>query len=301
MTTRLPLESATVISGIEDTVRSLAWSLDGNWLYIGTDAKGLAAYDVRLSQLGPFVGDGSQIQSLAVSPDGNTVAAGLANDGSIRLLSAETGELEMTIWPAHTNWVQVLAFSPDGKVLASAGDDGAVILWDPTTGEQERKLLEDHGATKALVFTPDGRQLIAAPQFEETFYEWDTRTWELKRTFPGDLAEDLAIAPDGARMVTAGGGIHEANLWSVKTGSLLFNLREMPGWVWAVAYAPDGKNVAAGGIGHVVVLWDTQTGLPSRELYTGGDFIQSLAYSPDGTMLAVGGSEGVTVWHVTQP
>ncbi len=301
MATRMELETAKVIEGIDDAVLSLAWSIDGRWLYVGTDTRGLVAYDVVASRLGQFAADGAQVQSLAVSPDGATFAAGLATDGSIRLINAQTGYLEVTIWPAHNDWVQALAFSPDSKLLASAGDDGAVILWDARTGTEKRRLLEDHGATRSLAFTPDGSILVAAPYPEETFYLWDTRNWTLKATFPGDFAEDLAISPDGTKMVTAGAGIHEANLWDISTGALVFKLRVMPGWVWAVAYSPTGNEVAAAGIGEVVVLWDTNTGEPVRELHAGPDFIQSLAYSPDGRLLASGGSNGVILWDVSSP
>jgi WD40 repeat protein len=300
MAPRTTVDSAVAVDGIDDTVLSLAWSRDGRYLFIGTESNGLAAYDVEAEVLGPFVGNGAQVRALAASPDGQTLAAGLADDGSIRLLSTVTGYLERTIWPAHSGWVQTLAFSPDGELLASGGDDGALILWDPTTGEEVSRLLEGSGPIHGLAFTPNGASLVAAVQSEETFYVWDTSTWNLTLTVNGDQGEDLAVSPDGSMFATAGGGLHEANLWDTATGALVFSLSEMPGWVWAVAYDPDGSEVAAGGLGQIVVLWDTESGSPSRELYSGFNLVQALAYSPDGTMLASGGV-GVLIWHLDQP
>lgn len=300
MASRIAANAAVAIGGINDTVLSLAWSQDGRYLFIGTLSSGLAAYDIEVDVLGPFVGNGAQVQALAVSPDGLILAAGLADDGSIRLLSTVTGDLVGTIWPAHGGWVQALAFSPDGRLLASGGDDGALILWDSATGEEEARLLGDAGPIHGLSFTPDGASLVGATQSDETFYVWDTSTWTLRFTSNGDQGEDLAVSPDGSMFVTAGGGVHEANLWNTATGALVFNLREMPGWVWAVAYDPDGSEVAAGGLGQMIVLWDAQTGRPSRELYSDFSLVQALAYSPDGTMLASGGA-GVLIWHLDQP
>lgn len=300
MAPRTTVDSAVAVDGIDDTVLSLAWSRDGRYLFIGTESNGLAAYDVEAEVLGPFVGNGAQVRALAASPDGQTLAAGLADDGSIRLLSTVTGYLERTIWPAHSGWVQTLAFSPDGELLASGGDDGALILWDPTTGEEVSRLLEGSGPIHGLAFTPNGASLVAAVQSEETFYVWDTSTWNLTLTVNGDQGEDLAVSPDGSMFATAGGGLHEANLWATATGALVFSLSEMPGWVWAVACDPHGSEVAAGGLGQIVVLWDTESGSPSRELYSGFNLVQALAYSPDGTMLASGGV-GVLIWHLDQP
>jgi WD40 repeat protein len=300
MATRVSKDSATIVSGFKGFAISLAWSKDGKTLFVGTKENGLLVYDVESQEIIGTSGNNSQIQALAISPDGKTLAAGLGNDGSIRFISVETGELSQTIFPAHDNWVQVLSFSPDGRLLASGGDDGKILIWDVATATLIKELYNESGLIWGMSFSPDGKLLMAGFNIEYTFRIWNTNTWELKNTFEGDQAADLAFSPDGSKVVTAGGGIHEANIWDVKTGNLLFNLRETPGWTWAVAYAPNGKYVASGGLGEGVILWDVNTGKAIRELYTGGDFLQTLAFNPDGTKLASGGSE-VIIWDVKQP
>jgi WD40 repeat protein len=244
--------------------------------------------------------DGLQIQTLALSPNGKILAVGIAQDGSIRLVSPTNGDLLKTLYPAHTRWPQVLSFSPDGRVLASAGDDGQILLWNVATGRQIKTLYQGDYPIWGMSFSPDGKYLLAGFDTEETFRVWDTSTWELKQTFPGDLANDLAFSPDGKKFATAGGGIHEANIWDFTTGELLFNLSGLQGWVWAIAYDPNGKYVASGGIGDEVVLWDVATGRRARDLVTGSDLIETLAFSPDGTRLASGGSE-IIVWNLDLP
>ena len=162
------------------------------------------------------------------------------------------------------------------------------------------KLNEDGDWVWGLSYSPDGRRLLAGFQTEYTFRVWNTGSWDLIGEWAGDQAADLAFSPDGRTFVTAGGGIHEANLWDSASGKQLFNLREAPGWVYAVAYDPRGEYVVSGGIGEVVIMWSVKTGQPVRELYTGPDFVQALAYSPDGSMLASAGSQ-VIIWNVDNP
>jgi len=301
MATRVTTDTAIALVGLNSFAESLVWSPDGRFLYVGTKDKGLAAFNVEPQQWVYLVGgNDTRVHALAISPDGKTIAAGLVNDGSIRLLAADTGDLLQTIWPAHEGWPQVIAFSPTGELMASGGDDGRILLWDVATGKMIKELSKGTDWVWGLAFSPNGRILMAGFHTEYQFRVWDTKTWALANTFDGDQAADLAFSPDGSKVVTAGGGIHEANLWDVRTGKQLFNLREAPGWVWAVAYDPKGKFVASGGIGEVVILWDVATGKPAREFYTGPDFIQALAFSPDGTKLASAGLQ-VLLWDMTLP
>jgi WD40 repeat protein len=301
MATRITTETAFPLDTRDSYGLSLAWSPDGDYVYVGTKDQGLFAFDVYTQeQLYQSGGEDVQVQALAINPTGTVLAVGLGNDGSIRLLAAATGDLVTTIWPAHEDWPQVLAFSPDGRILASGGDDGQIFLWDSLTGEPIKTLHQGDYWVWSLAFSPDGEILVAGFDVESTFRVWDTDTWELQNTFSGDFAADMAFSPDGSQIVTAGGGQHEANLWDIRTGERLLNFADAPGWVWAVTYDPQERFVASGGIGEVIILWDLLTGEPVRELYMGGDFIQALAFNPDGTMLASAGGE-VWLWDLSEP
>lgn len=299
--------NAILVPDIGSSARSMVWSRDGKYLYIGTFDKGLAIYDVVNKKLFPLVGNNANISSLAISPDGNILAVGIANDGSIRLWGVENvfPESEVTIFPAHGDKVfgydvLGLAFSPDGKWVASCGYDGKVIVWDVKTGKMIKKFDVQDSVTE-LVFSPDGKTLIAGLGVSEKFNIWNTNTWELQDSLEGDQAYDLAISPDGSKIVSAGGGIHEANLWDVKTGNLLFKFeKNTEGSAWAVSYDPSGELVALGGGGDIVYLWNAYTGSLIWELNTTLDFTMAIAFSPDGSQVATGGSR-VRIWNLNKP
>lgn len=295
--------NAVLVPDIGSTARSLVWSHDGKYLFIGTFDKGLAIYDVTNEKLFPLIGNDANVSSLAISPNGKILAMGLENDGSIRLLTIEdiypVYSLQ-TIFPAHEGDVLKLAFSPDGKSVASSGYDGNIIVWDVETGKMIKKFEIDDIA-QGLVFSPNGKTLIAGLGTKQEFNIWDTDTWELLNTFPADQVWDLAISADGSKMVSAGGGIHEANLWDVKTGELLFTYKHnIEGIVANVSYDPHGKVVASGGAGDTVFIWEVSTGYTIWELSVGLDAPLTMAFNPDGGQIATGGSR-VIIWSLNRP
>jgi WD40 repeat protein len=302
-------KNTVIVPDLGSGARSIVWSRDGKYLYIGTYDKGVAIYDVVHKKLLSFVGNTADVSSLAISPDGKFLAVGIANDGSVRLWALENAQpkYEVTIFPAHGDKVfdpdvLGLAFSPDGKWVVSSGFDGKVIVWDAYTGEMIKKFdVED--SVFEVAFSPDGKSLIAGLNVHEKFDVWNTDTWELQNTLQGDQAWDLAISPDGSKIISAGGGIHEANLWDVKTGTRLFNFhKETDGFAEAVSYDPNGKLVALGdGYGYVFFL-DTSTGQLLKVFHIDGDSssISALAFNPDGTKVATAGSQ-VIIWDVDTP
>lgn len=269
----------------------------------------MTIYDVANKKIFANVGNNANISSLAISPDGKILAVGIANDGSVRLWAVENirPEYEVTIFPAHGDKVfspDVLgvAFSPDGKLVASCGFDGKVIVWDAATGKMIKKF-DVQDSVFEVAFSPDGKSLIAGLSVKEEFMVWDTSTWEVLNTFEGDQSWDLSLSPDGSKMISAGGGIHEANLWDVNTGKLLFNFqKETDGFAETVSYDPNGKLVALGdGYGYVF-FWDTITGELIKEFHIDAEYrgISAIAFSPDGTKIATAGAQ-VIIWNLDKP
>jgi len=284
-TTRAAPEAGVLLDRLDTVAVSVVWSRDGRYLYVGTETRGLITYDVETRARLTVSGEG-YIESLAMSPDGLRLAAALGTDGSIRLLDTGFGENILTLFPTHGGPVKGLMFSPDGARLASSGEDGKVMVWDVQTGDKLHDLVAEGDAAWGLAFSPDGSLLVAGTVRGHEVRVWETATWTLRNTFEADQAVDLAFSPDGEHILTAGGGQNEANIWNVNTGEQVFHLGGASGWVWAVAYAPDGARAASAGNNEVITLWDTATGQPAREFYTGKQFTQALAYSPDGTQLA---------------
>jgi tRNA A-37 threonylcarbamoyl transferase component Bud32 len=247
----------------------------------------------------------NQLSSVAISPDGKTLAFG-GEDTAVRLVSLEGTPGREQAWnqPATENDVVSLAFSPDGKVLACAKGNGLIRLWDVAAGAELRPLAHLGGRVVQINFSPDGKLLAAAADVNGAFVRvWDVAT--RRPLFTPDTsavpkAWAVAFSPDG-KTLAAGMAPAEVRLWDVGTGKEVARLTGMVGAVRWLGFHPDGQSlVVAGGLtGNNVYVWDLAT-RKHRLLPGHGSGVVSGAWRADGRLLVTAGVFDGTVrlWDV---
>jgi len=208
-----------------------------------------------------------------------------------------------TVWRTMDVGVCSVAFSPDGTLLASAGTDNKVRVWQAATGAAVRTLTGHTGQVSAVMFSPDGT-LLASAGFDNTVRVWQTATGAAVRTLTGHNKSpyldkgvcSVAFSPDGTLLASAGVD-RTVRIWETATGATLGILTGHASWVRAVAFSPDGTLLASASEDKTVRVWQTTTGTAVSTLTGHASQVWAVAFSPDGTLLASASEDKtVRVW-----
>jgi len=201
----------------------------------------------------------------------------------------------------HSNSVHSVVFAPNGRTVASAGEDGATKLWDMRTRRELRTLkLSDTSANDSAAFSPDGATLAVAGH-DGAVVLWDVASGRELRVLKGHTGpvNSVAFSADG-RTIASGSADHTIKLWNSASGAELHSLTTHHDAVTAVAYSPDGRWLASGSVDKTIKIWDPQTGREVRTLSGHSDRVSSLAFCSASPMLASGSwDHTVKVWDFT--
>jgi WD40 repeat protein len=228
------------------------------------------------------------------------------NDENFTLINTLTG---------HSNSVNSLQFSPDGKTLASGSSDNTIKIWDVNTGNLKTTLTGHSDIVVSVQFSPVGfslpsgiGQYLASGSWDSTIKIWDVNTGNLKTTLTGHSSGVTSVQfspvgvslPSGIGQSLASGSYDQTiKIWDVKTGNLKATLTGHSNNVNSVQFSPDGKTLASGSWDQTIKIWDVKTKNLKATLTGHYNSVNSVQFSPDGQYLASGSKDDtIKIWDV---
>jgi WD40 repeat protein len=284
-------------------VKAVAFSLHSKLLAAGsldgTVRLWDASIDGRLAASTSRTSHRDWTTAMALSLEAKLVASASTSDygNKVRLWDASTGT-ERAL-EGHSGTVSALAFSPDGRLVASGSNDNTVWLWDTSTGAERRALKGHSESVLTVAFSPDGR-LVASGSNDNTVRLWDASTGAERRVLKGHSKSvpvlTVAFSPDG-RLVASGYDDSTVRLWNASTGIKCHTLKRSYGSrsapVYAVAFSPDSRLVA-----FLDAIWDASTGIRRHFLKRDSYWywVSGVAFSPDGKLVATISEYHIALW-----
>jgi WD40 repeat protein/serine/threonine protein kinase len=274
-----------------------------------------------------FSGHTGPVVTVAFSPDGRLLASGTdridwvallqgrdaPHRGEVKLWDVESGKEIRTFAGCYNS----VAFGAGGKLLATAGLDRTVRVYETATGKEVHVLRGHTTKVSTVAFSPDGRRLASAAVGMERNARGVVRSWSELKTWdassgreeftlwrPETVISSLDFSPDGRRLASANGD-GTVRLWDVETGEELPSLRGHTNAVSQAVFSPDGRLLAAGGMDQTARLWDATSGKLLTTMLGHRKMVAGVAFEPgrpgEPAHLVTGGQDGIVKrWDTTR-
>ncbi|WP_422930010.1 protein kinase domain-containing protein [Singulisphaera sp. PoT] len=270
--------------------QSLAFSPDGH-SFLGARRSGDAqvwSLETGTPEGGILPGRGL-VTSVACGPDGKALLVG----GSPARLWNPSSEATSVRFLWHPSGASVVAFSPNGEVVATGGADRTVRFWDARDAEPLGEPIEHSGSVDSLAFSPDGKAVVSGLD------GGSAQVWSLATRRPVGPAmphpgavSALAFSPDG-KTVVSGCEDGMVRIWDPSSGTQVVPPLPHQAWVFAVAFSPDGKSVLSGSRDKTVRIWHAATGQPIGPPFPHPAQLWNVAFAPDGKSILTGDTHSV--------
>lgn len=283
-------------------VTSLAYKPDGSLLAAGV-YRTIFLWDMAAGKVAnSLMGLSGTVQAVAWSAKGDRLAAASGEpgvSGEIRVYNTADNYRPLPAFKGHTDVVYSLAFSPDGKTLASASHDKTVRTWETETGKPLLTIKLHSDVVYKVRFTPDGIGLVSCGQ-DRSVKQYETKTGKLIRAFEGHTSgvTALAVRPDGQRFVSADAD-NRLRWWNTADGNTVNYSNGHGAQVNDIVFSTDGKLVASASADRSVRIWDMNGSGPQKNLTDAPDWNYCVTFTPDAKFVAAGGGDGIVrVWEV---
>jgi WD40 repeat protein len=313
-------QNLLILTGHEREILNVRFSADGRRLVSGDWDRLVKVWDLPATAPGGSAPEGRELlprytkadlsvamSATELSPDGQLLAVGgPMSDGMVRVYDVTSGQL-LYERDGHVR-VTSVAFSPDGRRLASAGQDKTVKLWDTTTGHEILTLRGHTDLVGRILFSPDG-QYLASASSDGTVWVRDANPFDPRSephtvTLSGHAGPvyGTVFSPDGRQLASASAD-NSVKLWDVSGehvgGDRL--IRTFAGHnsaVFSVAFSPGGDRLLSGSNDKTVRLWDVRTGSELRVFSGFESLVRSVAFHPGGQTFATASTPAARTWDV---